>query len=191
MAPWAGVFMQIAVERQLKRTLQLLEGSPCPCWNSTKPSSRHSSPPANWRTLHCSRTAPTMSRIHLPGSGNPCREPCSTTLFSELTSPPASLRNRRRNCMDLQASLARSAEAEASASAAASASVEAAVEESGEASEAVLLGGNPCGECGSTRPSCLPPKYSLNRLHNCKGQQDLQAWLVGLAVVWAVVWAAA
>merc|ERR1719510_1035101 len=130
-----------------------LPGWGSPCWNNTKPSSQHSSPPANWRILHCSRTAPMTSRTHLLGWGSPCREPCSTTLSSELTSPPANLRSRRRNCTDLHAALARSAELAARwASAEARwvlAEAWASVEEPWE--------GTHGGECGSTRPSCLLP----------------------------------
>merc|ERR1719512_206034 len=57
MAPWAGVIALAAVELELKRTLQLLEDSPCPCWDSpchepcsTTPSSEQTSPPASLRS---------------------------------------------------------------------------------------------------------------------------------------------
>merc|ERR1719323_895642 len=154
--------LKLELKRTLKRTLRLLEGSPCPCWNSTKPSSQHSSPPASWRILHCSRTAPTTSRTHLPGWGSPCREPCSTTPSSELTSPPANLRSHQRNCTDPQASLARSAEL-----AAGWASEEARwVLAEAWASVEELWGGTRGGECGSTTPSCLPSKCSLGRLRS-------------------------
>jgi len=161
MARWAGVIAQMAVKLEPKRTLQLLGGSPCPCWNSTKPSSQHSSPPASSRNLRCSRTALMTSRNHLPGWGSLFRAPCSTTLSSGLTSPPASSRIRRRNCTDLQASLASQAQLVAR-----SASVEARWASAGVRASELLWGGTPCDEYGSTTPSCRPSTCSLGRLRS-------------------------
>jgi len=93
-----------------KHTRQLLVGSPCPHYCSTKPSWPQTNLPSNLRSQHCNRTAWKQSQSHRPGWDNPCRGLCSTTPSLALTNLPANLRNHRRNCTDRPAPLARWAE---------------------------------------------------------------------------------
>jgi len=79
---------------------QLLVGSPCLHYCSTKPSWPQTNPPSNLRNQHCNRTAWKTSHSHRLGSDNPCRGLCSTIPFWPQTNLPANLRNHRRNCTD-------------------------------------------------------------------------------------------
>merc|ERR1719458_2512968 len=67
------------IEHVLTHNHQLLVGSPCPCWRSTKLSLLHSNLPSNWQIPHRNRMVQTTSRIHHPDWGSPCRGLCSTT----------------------------------------------------------------------------------------------------------------
>jgi len=90
----------------LKRTLQLLAGSPCQRLCSTRPSSGHSSLPSNLQSLPHNRMARMLSRpwrIHHPGLGNPCHEFCNTTPSLPRTSQPANSQSHHCNYTDLLA----------------------------------------------------------------------------------------
>merc|ERR1740122_380384 len=83
-----------------KHNHQLLVGSPCLHYCSTKPSWPQTNPPSNLRSQHCNRKAWKKSHTHRPGWDSPCRGLCSTTLSSALTNLLANLRNHRRSCTD-------------------------------------------------------------------------------------------
>jgi len=100
----ASAMVTTAVESTVRHILQLLEGSPSPCSNSTMPFSQQTSPASNWQIQHCNRTAQRwglMGRTRHLDSGSLCHEPDSTTLFWGLTSLLANSRTHPRNCMGL------------------------------------------------------------------------------------------
>merc|ERR1740122_463805 len=83
-----------------KHNHQLLVGSPCLHYCSTKPSWPQTNPPSNLRSQHCNRKAWKKSHTHRPGWDSPCRGLCSTTPSLALTNLLANLRNHRHSCTD-------------------------------------------------------------------------------------------
>jgi len=102
---YASTTVALRTVHQIKHVLthihQLLMGSPCPCWHSTKLSLLHSNLPSNWQIPHRNRMVQRTSRIHHPDWGSPCRGLCSTTPSWPQTSLPANSRNHRHNCKGL------------------------------------------------------------------------------------------
>jgi len=98
------------IQLVLRHIHQLLVGSPCPCWRSTKLSLLHSSLPSNWQIPHRNRMVQRTSHIHHPDWGSPCRGLCSTTPSWPQTSLLANSRNHRHNCRGLQGPVAVSAD---------------------------------------------------------------------------------
>jgi len=93
---------------QLRRILQLLGHSPCPCSHSTRLSWPPTNLPSNSRSLPRNRMAPLWARPgvqpwrnHHPDSDIPCHALYSTTPFLAPTSLPASSRIRPGSCRGL------------------------------------------------------------------------------------------
>jgi len=149
------------IKIELMHNLQMLEGSLCPCWNSTKPSSRWTSLPSNWKIQRRNHTARKMLRTHRPGLGSPCHVHGNTTLSSLQTSLPASLQIHHCNCMGRQALAAGSPALAARWAALAARWAELAL-----ASAAERSSGTHGDESGSTNSSSPLPKCSPHRRRN-------------------------